>query len=44
LLTGPVNIQQLLTAIEEEWENIPQATVNSLINSISEFDLSHTRY
>jgi hypothetical protein len=30
----PANIQQLLTAIEEVWENIPQATINSLFNSI----------
>ena len=27
----PANIQQLRTAIEE-WDNIPQATINSLIN------------
>jgi hypothetical protein len=27
-------IQQLRTAIEEEWDNIPQATINSLINSM----------
>jgi hypothetical protein len=26
--------QQLHTAIEEEWDNIPQATINSLINSM----------
>ncbi len=25
------NIQQLCTAIEEEWTNIPQATINNLI-------------
>ena len=30
----PTNIQQLRTAIEEEWDNIPQATINSLINSM----------
>ena len=30
----PTNIQQLLTAIEEEWDNIPQVTIHSLINSI----------
>jgi hypothetical protein len=29
----PANIQQLRTAIEEEWDNNPQATINSLINS-----------
>jgi hypothetical protein len=28
------NIQQLSTAIKEELDNIPQATINSLINSI----------
>ncbi|XP_026034346.1 neoverrucotoxin subunit alpha-like [Astatotilapia calliptera] len=30
----PANIQQLHTTIEEEWTNIPQATVNNLINSM----------
>ena len=30
----PANIQLLRTAIEEEWDNIPQATINSLINSM----------
>jgi hypothetical protein len=30
----PANIQQLSTAIEEKWDNIPQATNNSLINSM----------
>jgi hypothetical protein len=30
----PANIQQHHTAIEEEWDNIPQATINSLINSM----------
>ena len=30
----PDNIQQLCTAIEEEWDNIPQTTINSLINSM----------
>jgi hypothetical protein len=29
----PANIQQRRTAIEEEWDNIPQATINNLINS-----------
>ncbi|KAL0203597.1 hypothetical protein M9458_001615, partial [Cirrhinus mrigala] len=29
----PANIQQLCTAIEEEWTNI-QATINNLINSM----------
>jgi len=28
---GPANIQQLHTAIEEEWTNIPQAAINNLI-------------
>jgi hypothetical protein len=30
----PANIRQLRTAIEEEWDNIPQDTINSLINSM----------
>jgi len=30
----PANIQQLHTAIEEEWTNITQATINNLINSM----------
>ncbi len=30
----PANIQQLRTTIEEEWTNIPQATINNLINSM----------
>ncbi|KAL0165878.1 hypothetical protein M9458_037722, partial [Cirrhinus mrigala] len=30
----PANIQQLRTAIEEEWTNNPQATINNLINSM----------
>ena len=30
----PANIQQLCTAIEEEWDKIPEATINSLINSM----------
>ena len=30
----PANIQQLRTAIEEDLDNIPQATINSLINSM----------
>ncbi|ROL55109.1 Transposable element Tcb2 transposase [Anabarilius grahami] len=30
----PANIRQLRTAIEEEWSNIPQATINNLINSM----------
>uniref|UniRef100_A0A4W5KSZ0 [histone H3]-trimethyl-L-lysine(4) demethylase n=1 Tax=Hucho hucho TaxID=62062 RepID=A0A4W5KSZ0_9TELE len=30
----PDNIQQLCTAVAEEWDNIPQATINSLINTV----------
>ncbi|KAL7847841.1 hypothetical protein AOLI_G00225590 [Acnodon oligacanthus] len=30
----PANIQQLRTATEEEWTNIPQAIINNLINSM----------
>ncbi len=30
----PANIQQRRTAIEEEWINIPQTTINNLINSM----------
>ncbi|KAL0201370.1 hypothetical protein M9458_004557, partial [Cirrhinus mrigala] len=30
----PANIQQLRTAIEEEWTNIPQATISNLISSM----------
>lgn len=30
----PAKIQQLGTVIEEEWSNIPQATMNNLINSM----------
>jgi hypothetical protein len=44
-------IQQLCTAIEEDWDNIPQATINSLINSMQrgcvalhEANGGHTRY
>ncbi len=47
----PANIQQLRTAIEEEWTNIPQATINNLIKSIRsrcvalrEANGDHTRY
>jgi hypothetical protein len=31
---SPYNMQQLRTLIEEEWGIIPQATINSLINSM----------
>uniref|UniRef100_A0A8D3ED23 Transposable element Tcb2 transposase n=1 Tax=Scophthalmus maximus TaxID=52904 RepID=A0A8D3ED23_SCOMX len=48
---GPANIQQLRTAIEKEWTNIPQATINNLINStrrrcvaLREANGGHTRY
>ena len=40
-------IQQLRTAIEEEWDNIPQTTINSLINLcvvLHEANGGHTRY
>ncbi len=47
----PANIQQLCTAIEEEWTNIQQATINNLINSmrrrcvaLREANGGHTRY
>ncbi|XP_064827211.1 transitional endoplasmic reticulum ATPase-like [Oncorhynchus masou masou] len=35
----PVNIHQLCTAIEEEWDNILQAKINSLINSMRRPDI-----
>ncbi len=48
---APDNIQELCTAIEEEWTNIPQATINNLINSmrrrcvaLCEANGGHTRY
>ena len=31
-VTVPTNLQQLRTAIEEEWTNIPQATIDKLLN------------
>ncbi len=47
----PANIQQLRTVIEEEWANIPQATINNLTNSMQrrcvalpEANGGHTRY
>ncbi len=47
----PANIPQLCTAIEEEWTNIPKATINNLINYMRrrcvapcEANDSHTRY
>ncbi len=47
----PANIQQLHTAIEEEWINIPQATINNLFNSmwrrcvaLREANGGHSRY
>jgi hypothetical protein len=40
--------QKLFTAIEEEWDNIPQATINCLINIYAkerqEAYGGHTRY
>ncbi|KAL0155520.1 hypothetical protein M9458_049783, partial [Cirrhinus mrigala] len=48
---APANIRQLRTATEEEWTNIPQATINNLINSVRrrcvalrEANGGHTRY
>ncbi len=41
----PANIQQLRTAIEDERTNIPQATINNLINSMRRMaNGGHTRY
>ena len=47
----PANIQQLRIAIQEERDKIPQATINSLINSMGrrcvslhEANGGHTRY
>ncbi len=47
----PANIPQLCTAIEQEWTNIPQATINNLINSMRrrcvallEANGGHSRY
>jgi hypothetical protein len=47
----PTNIQQLRTDFEKEWDNIPQATTNSLTNSMRRRCLTlhkanggHTRY
>uniref|UniRef100_A0A8C6KUW6 Tc1-like transposase DDE domain-containing protein n=1 Tax=Nothobranchius furzeri TaxID=105023 RepID=A0A8C6KUW6_NOTFU len=47
----PTNIQQLHTAIEEEWTSIPQAIIDILINSMQrrcvalhEANGGHTRY
>lgn len=47
----PVNIQQLHTAIEDEWANVLWATVDNLINTIRrrcvalhEANDGHTRY
>ncbi len=47
----PANIQQLRTAIEEEWTKIPQATINNLIDSmrrrcvaLREANGAYTRY
>ena len=46
----PANIQQLHSAMEEEWDNIPQSTINSLINPMWRRRVAlheangHTRY
>ena len=47
----PAKIQQLHRAILEEWDNIPQATINSLVNympkrcgALHEANGGHTRY
>ncbi len=47
----PANIQQLHTAIKEEWTNITQTTINNLINSmwrrcvaLCEANGGHTKY
>ena len=47
----PANIHQLRTSIEKEWDNITQATINSLINSMQrrcvvlhEANGGHTKY
>jgi hypothetical protein len=47
----PANIQHLHTATEEEWDNIPQATINSLNDymrrrciALNEGNGGHTRY
>jgi hypothetical protein len=37
----PANIQQFCTAIEEVWDNIPQATINSLINTHIQLTLAN---
>ena len=38
----PVNIHQLLIAIEDEWDNIPQATINSTADQLYVKDMCHT--
>ncbi len=44
----PANIQQLRTAIEEEWTNIPPATINNSMRrrcvALREANGGHTRY
>ena len=47
LVPVPDNIQKLCTAIEEEWDNIPQATINSMQRryvTLHEANGRHTRY
>jgi hypothetical protein len=48
---APANIQKLCTTSEEEWDNITQATINRLINSMQrrcvalhEENGGHTKY
>ncbi len=46
-VTVPAKIQQLHIAIEEEWTNIQQATVNSVRKrcvALQEANGGHTRY
>jgi len=38
----PANIQQLYRAIEEEWTNIPQATIDNLFFLLIATTPSHT--
>ncbi len=43
----PANIQQLRTAVEEEWADAPQATINSMRKrcvALHEANGGHTRY
>ena len=47
----PGNVQQLRVALQQEWNNIPQATIDNLINSmrrrcvaLRDANGGHTRY